>query len=161
MANYYRKFSATFAVPPGAVAFAKAVQASNSGFDLAEYVEDTDFTVEEIEALASEAQDWFPNYSLALKGEDDDALLSIRDDNGDGDPTYAAWFLQRIQQRFDIDETWSFEYANTADKPVSDGFGGGVVAVHRTGYEVEDSSERRADLEKRVTPAPAAGDLAP
>lgn len=161
MANYYTKFCASFAVPPGAVAFATAVQASNDGFDLDEYVEDADFTAEEIEALASEAFDAFPNLSLALKGEDDDAMLSIRDDNGDGDPAYAAWLLQRVQQRFSIDAVWSFQYAHTADKPMLDAFGGGVVAVHRKAMEIEDSSEWRDEVIKRVTPLLEADDMAP
>ena len=161
MANYYTKFSATFAVPPGAVAFAKAVQAANDGCYFDEHVEGADFTVEDVEALAREAEDWFEDVCLRVEGLDGDTRLWIRNDVNDGAPDYAAWLLQRIQERFEIDETWSFEYANVSDKSVPDGFGGGAVAIHRTGYEVEDSSTRRRELEKLVTPAASGDDPAP
>lgn len=63
---------------------------------------------------------------------------------------YVAELVYRHLSRENSDEIVTWTYANTANRPVLDGFGGGVVAVTRDGWEIVDAIQQQQDIADEI-----------
>lgn len=113
MADYYMSFSARFNGPPEAI--------------------------EELEKrlAASRDNDGDDNDDLRCYGIDwqrqKDAHGEFLWLHGEGGPNLEGLvhIVEELQLDMDLEHAFAFEWANTASKPLLDGFGGGAVLVHK------------------------------
>jgi hypothetical protein len=80
-------------------------------------------------SLRDEDNDWTGVESKVV----DDGLWVIAEDNANV-PVLMRW-MQYLTQRFDINDTWGFEWAHDGTRPLLDAYGGGACAITKSKIE--------------------------
>jgi len=131
MANYYIAFSFNIKLPKEATDYLIAVERAISEWWNTDNEPDDPSLASDLITALTEVYPGGADNALDITVErEGDEVAIYSEDGGNIEGTVAL--LQHVMRKFDIPGIIAFGWANYCDKPRTDAFGGGAVAISKT-----------------------------